>query len=157
MSFVSSFQTDRLVAVIAEQIDDEKMRHGSSRWNMGWQFAAWPKKTKNFRTCFRMSNKKAQVNAADAAEAKSMSYQMAKFARQSRISHPATMTALALPKLRVPFQGRILANSDELISGSMVNRRACAASIHALLALAKLKSTRRLGIGKFPKSSKVRC
>ena len=33
----------------------------------------------------------------------------------NRESHPALMTVLALPKLRVPLKGRILVNSDELI------------------------------------------
>ena len=44
-----------------------------------------------------------------------------------------------LSKLRMPFGGRILANSDQLIRNPMVGLQACPGSLHAPLELAKLK------------------
>ena len=81
-----------------------------------------------------------------------MSYQMAKFDRQSRKSSSFD-NVLALPKLRVPLKGRILANSDELICNPIVGLRAYGRSIHAPLESTNPKIANAEGIETFVKAS----
>ena len=80
-----------------------------------------------------------------------MSYQMAKFDRQSRKSSSFD-NVLALPKLRVPLKGRILANSDELICNPIVGLRVYERSIHAPLESTKPKITITRGNPTFAKA-----
>ena len=81
-----------------------------------------------------------------------MSYQLAnRFANQEK--HSAMMSVPALPKLRIPLRGRILANSDELICNPIGGLQACARSIHAPLESTNPKIANAEGIETFVKAS----